>query len=535
MQKTLFHLAALSVLFYLMAAPTFAAMRIDLNQQQNLNLPATAPAPTEFKEISRTQDANHMTHIRLQQTYQGYPVWGGEAVIHTQAIMPTLKTFALRQSNQAYTSNGVIFKGLNIDLAGAPVAIFTADQAAIAYARILKEYLAKNRATTAVTQPHHQLLVYLDANGNAHWAYLISFVVDAALPAKPTFIVDAENFSIYKKWDDVKTLEPIAAGGFGGNKKTGKLAYDAIGDDLPALKMQRNSLQKLCYIQNDEVIVKDTRVNDALVTFTCPTKDARHNEYWDDDLDAVNGAYSPSNDALYAGNVIKSMYQDWYHVPVLVDRSGAPMRLVMRVHEPIENAYWFSNQMTFGDGGHDFYPLVSLEVAGHEVSHGFTEQHSDLIYEAQSGGLNEAFSDMAAQAVQFYSTGRNTWEIGGEILKSNQSLRYLDEPTKDCALGKKPGNDCSIDNLKDYNAALDVHYSSGVFNKLFYLLSTSKDWDTRKAFDVMVRANVVYWTSSVNFVDAACGAIRAAKDLGYDPQAVKSAALTVGINTNNCV
>jgi pseudolysin len=535
MQKILFQLAASSALFFLMTAETFAAARIDLNQKQSLNLQAAAVTPTEFKEISRTLDANHTTHIRLQQTYQGYRVWGGEAVVHTQNTTSTVKSLALSQSNQTYTSNGVLFKGLAPDLVAAPAYIFTPIQADKAYAQILKEYHAKTGVTVAATQPHTELLVYLDDNSKAHWAFLISFVIESPIPAKPTYLIDAESFFIYKNWDDVKTIEGVAAGGFGGNKKTGRLTYDSIGEDLPALKMQRNPLQKLCYIENDEVIVKNRRDKDALVTFTCQNQDVHHSEYWDDDLDAVNGAYSPSNDALYAGNVIKAMYQDWYHVPVLVNRGGSPMRLVMRVHEPIENAYWFENQMTFGDGGENFYPLVSLGVAGHEISHGFTEQHSDLVYEGQSGGLNESFSDMAAQAVQYYSTGHNTWEIGSEILKTYQSLRYLDEPTKDCDAGKKPGEDCSITNVKDYTSTLDVHYSSGVFNKLFYLLSNSKEWDTRKAFDVMVRANVVYWTSNVTFVDAACGVIRAAKDLSYDPQAVKFAALGVGINTSHCV
>ncbi len=59
--------------------------------------------------------------------------------------------------------------------------------------------------------------------------------------------------------------------------------------------------------------------------------------------------------------------------------------------------------MTFGDGASYFYPLVSLDVSAHEVSHGFIEQNSNLIYSGQSGGINEAFSDMAGEAAEFYS------------------------------------------------------------------------------------------------------------------------------------
>ena len=67
-----------------------------------------------------------------------------------------------------------------------------------------------------------------------------------------------------------------------------------------------------------------------------------------------------------------------------------------------ENAFWNGQQMTFGDGRNRFYPLVSLDVTAHEVSHGFTEQNSGLVYRNQSGGMNEAFSDMAGEAAEYY-------------------------------------------------------------------------------------------------------------------------------------
>ncbi len=136
--------------------------------------------------------------------------------------------------------------------------------------------------------------------------------------------------------------------------------------------------------------------------------DAFWTGYKSDGYDRENGAFSPTNDALYVGYVIKRMYHDWYGVEVLVKRNGSPMQIVMRVHygEGYENAYWDGRQMTFGDGDATMYPLVSLGIGGHEISHGFTEQHSALEYFGQSGGMNESFSDMAAQAAEYYSSGK---------------------------------------------------------------------------------------------------------------------------------
>ena len=76
----------------------------------------------------------------------------------------------------------------------------------------------------------------------------------------------------------------------------------------------------------------------------------------------------------------------------------------MRVHygTSYENALWNGSSMTFGYGASRFHPLVSLDVVAHEVAYGVTDQNSDLICSGQSGGINEAFSDMCREAVEFY-------------------------------------------------------------------------------------------------------------------------------------
>ena len=164
-------------------------------------------------------------------------------------------------------------------------------------------------------------------------------------------------------------------------------------------------------------------------------------------------------DAHYFGNVVFNMYNAYLGVRPI------SQKLLMRVHysSNYENAFWDGTAMHFGDGASTFYPLVSLDVASHEVSHGFTEQNSNLTYSGQSGGMNEAFSDMAGEAAEFYMKGKNDWMVGYEIFKGTGALRYMDNPTKDGA---------SIDHASKYTSSLDVHYSSGVYNKAFYLLAT---------------------------------------------------------------
>ena len=79
-------------------------------------------------------------------------------------------------------------------------------------------------------------------------------------------------------------------------------------------------------------------------------------------------------------------------------------------------------------------------------------------------------------------------------------------------------------------SGLDVHYSSGVYNKAFYLLATKPGWDTPKAFKTFARANALYWTPSTTFNSGACGVETAATDLGFTKADVTAAFTAVGVS-----
>lgn len=512
-----------SVIASACVATTFAAKPINLRHESMTVLKPllaqTMMASSGLKEVNRAIDRRQTKHIRLKQWYAGVPVFGSDVIMHIPSGGNTLM-------------NGIVYQELNNDLGATPptAELDKAIQAAMAI------YKQSNQPTGAMSQAHASRMIYVDLANKAHWSYEVSFFVSPkkGLPANPHYVLDANTLEVYAKWDNVVTLENVSGGGFGGNEKEGEFIYDGIASDYPQLAIKRDAHLKLCYLENADVIVKDHSHNDAVSQFACALASSEHgNAYWDADFDAVNGAYSPSNDALFVGRVIQDMYKNWYHTPALIDEHNQAMMLVMRVHEDLENAYWYQGEMTFGDGGSMFYPLVSLGVGAHEISHGFTEQHSGLINDGQAAGLNEAFSDMAAQAAEFYANGHNSWQIGPEIMKQEGALRYMDEPTKDCN-GNRPGDWCSIDHVRDYTAGLDQHYSCGVFNKAFYLMGSQKNWDAHKAFDVMVQANRYYWTPNTTFAEAACGVVQSAIDLQYDRETVQNAFKAVGIDTTTC-
>ncbi len=129
------------------------------------------------------------------------------------------------------------------------------------------------------------------------------------------------------------------------------------------------------------------------------------------------------------------------------------------------NAYWNGYQMAYGDGdGVTFIELSGdLDVVAHELSHGVTTATSDLIYQNESGALNEAFSDIMGTSVEFYY-GSGNWTIGEDIMPNDDGIRDMANPNSD-------GDPAHYD--ERYTGTLDnggVHTNSGIANHWYYLL-----------------------------------------------------------------
>jgi pseudolysin/vibriolysin len=138
--------------------------------------------------------------------------------------------------------------------------------------------------------------------------------------------------------------------------------------------------------------------------------------------------------------------------------------------------------------------------------------------------MNEAYSDIAGEAAEFYDRGTNDFLVGADIVKASAgigtALRYMCDPPQDGG---------SIGNAANYTNGLDVHYSSGVYNKAFCLLAKTSGWGTVNAFKVFARANALYWTASSTFNSGSCGVASAATDLGLSATAVAAAFTGVGV------
>lgn len=215
--------------------------------------------------------------------------------------------------------------------------------------------------------------------------------------------------------------------------------------------------------------------------------------------------------------------------------NGSISLITSRVHfgTQYNNAFWFQNRMTYGDGdGSNFTPLVTLDIAGHEMTHGVTQFSANLTYANESGALNESMSDVFGAMVESFARGGvvngDTWKIGEQAYTpstSGDALRYMDNPHL-AGNGGYTADDDPDHYAERYTGSADsggVHINSGIGNKAFFLAVaggthhrsgvTVTGMGATDASRIWYRALTVYMTSGTNFSGARTAMLNAASDL----------------------
>ncbi|MFD5131952.1 M4 family metallopeptidase [Streptomyces olindensis] len=253
--------------------------------------------------------------------------------------------------------------------------------------------------------------------------------------------------------------------------------------------------------------------------------------------DDVWGNGSPSNLESAGADAHYGAALTWDYYKNVHGRSGIRgdgVGAYSRVHygNNYVNAFWSDGCfcMTYGDGSGNANPLTSIDVAAHEMTHGLTSNTAKLVYSGESGGLNEATSDIFGATVEFFA--KNSSDVGdyliGEEIDINGDgtpLRYMDKPSKDGA---------SKDAWYSGIGSIDVHYSSGPANHFFYLLSEGSGTKTingvsydsptsdglpvtgigrDKAEKIWFRALTTKFTSTTNYAGARTGTLAATGEL----------------------
>ncbi|MEU4728781.1 M4 family metallopeptidase [Streptomyces sp. NPDC023588] len=230
-----------------------------------------------------------------------------------------------------------------------------------------------------------------------------------------------------------------------------------------------------------------------------------------------------------------------------IDDAGLALDATVHYGEDYNNAFWDGRQMVFGDGDGDLFLdfTVSLDVIGHELTHGVTQHTANLEYYGQSGALNESMSDVFGSLIKQYSLEQTAeeadWLIGAGLLGPNVSgvaLRSMKAPGTaydDDELGKDPQPATMDDYVRTSRDNGGVHINSGIPNHAFYLAATElggKAWE---------RAGRIWYATltggelapDADFADFARLSVAAAVSLygdgGAEHQALQKAWSTVGL------
>lgn len=198
-----------------------------------------------------------------------------------------------------------------------------------------------------------------------------------------------------------------------------------------------------------------------------------------------------------------------------------------------DNASWNGKAMFYGNGKNAFRPLArSLDVAGHEMTHGVIGSSAGLEYRNEAGAINESFADVFAVMID-----RDDWLLGEDVVNSQYfptgALRNMQNPSNGGT--QRSDNGWQPDHVnKQYRGTDDnggVHINSGITNRAFYLFATAIGKD--KAEQVYYRALTRYLTRTSQFIDLRLAVIQAATDLhgasSTEVQAAATAFTTVGI------
>jgi Zn-dependent metalloprotease len=447
-------------------------------------------------------DADGASHVRFDRTLDGLRVVGGDLVVHRDG------------------ADG--WDGVSQTLA-APLTLGT--DAAVARSTARRTVLARNAGTTAVRGDDRaeasELVV--DATGappRLAWEVLTGGTQADGTPSRLATYVDARTGMVIRSEEQIVNVDgqgqtlysgtvPLQVSGSG----TSYTLKDATRGGTYTTDMKNAEDSMFCQLFGSRCATG--------TTFTSTTTTFGNGSNADR---ATAGA-----DAQYGSN------ETWDYFKAVHGRNGIwndGRGSYNRVHygKGYVNAFWDGTKMTYGDGdGVDFGPLVSLDVAGHEMSHGVTENSANLTYSGEPGGLNEATSDIFGTLVEFYAANAGDpadYLIGEEFdLKNHAGFRRMDRPSSDGS---------SLDCWSANAANVDVHYSSGIGNHFFYLLaegsgaktiggvahsSTTCNGSTLTgigrddAGKIWYRALTVYMTSGTTYAGARTATLNAARDL----------------------
>jgi Zn-dependent metalloprotease len=508
--------------------------------------------------------------VRAVHTYKNVPVFGSESVLVFDARGKIVsessserrqhlgkgRSNKLRRTTSDFSVAPAISNQLAIAaaLASLPAQSATARQVKPPVAELIIYPLMKTRrAAGAAHKPEAELNAVDLVEVVDHYilAYLVhTRLIDGDRPLYHDTVVDARTGAIVDQWIMLQTVV-----GTGNSQYNGAVPVSttATATGYQMIDPERGTGGTY----GGMAITNADHGSSAGKVYTNATNT------WGDGKQYVNGGSTVNaNGQTAAVNALWGLMNTYDMLKNVIgwqslDGNNTATYIAAHVNTAYDNAYYSDTClcMFIGDGA-SFNSLGATDVIGHEMGHGVTAATSNLVYSGESGGLNESSSDINGEAVEAYAraggTGEllpasgNDWQLGTEISKNQEPLRWMIKPSLD---GASP--DAWSSSLK----RLDVHYSSGPNNRMFYFLAQGSSADKAsnsyskylvkspaamsgigldQAYRIWFKAATTKFTSTTNYAVARTKLIEAAEELyGKDSREVVAvqrayAAINVG-------
>lgn len=453
---------------------------------------------------SLNRDELGTSHFKYQQLYRGLAVEGGEYSVHVkdrQVYSLSGEYFDIGEpSIQANVSEGDALNNA-LEFVGAETYTWDIPEWRGHHdVRDLSKGLGPYQFVPTMAQPSAERVFV--ATGDSEGVLAYKFDVYALQPLSRAYIfVSAQTGEIIEVQDRIYDAD-VAADGTSLYNGTVNFLADSFSGGF-RLRQQTNGVETYD-LNNGTNYNNATDITSTSTSFTA--------------TDVQTGVQAHFGAEQTLEYFISQHNRDSY------DNNGTTLLSYVSYGTDYVNAFWDGSRMTYGDGnGTTYNPLVSLDIVGHEIAHGVTQNSAGLIYSYESGALNESFSDIFGEAVENFATGTNDWLMGEDIgVNPGSALRSMSDPP---AKGD-PDTYLGVNWFSGSGDNGGVHVNSGVQNKWFYLLTVGEagtndhgqDYDVTgigitDAGAIAYRNLAVYLTPSSQYIDAREGAIQSAIDL----------------------
>ncbi len=499
----------------------------------------------EFAVTSVSEDALGHTHVRLQQLYKGVEVYGGELQLH-------LKDAAVHFFNGRYYPTPSLAR--TTPAVGREAAVRLVEEDLAQHMPVRKWETADLKyidgkpveASLVVYHPYGELegerlawAVNIAPNLTQRWAYFVD-ALDGSVLEHYSLLCQLHP-RLERKEGEKSTHH--ATRHKGDKEKIGPLPADgprtANAGDLLGQTRTINTYE----YQGAFFLIDASRDMFNLSQSTLPndpkgaiwTIDAQNGNPQDENFEVShvvsgNNNWSDPNavSAHYNAGRAYEYFRNTFNRNSINGRGGTVISIINVTDEngrQMDNAFWNGAAMFYGNGDEAFTaPLAkSLDVAGHEMSHGVIQNTANLEYYGESGALNESFADIFGVLID-----RDDWQLGEEVVNRNifhtGALRDMGDPNNGGARLGDPGWQ-PASTTEQYFGQQDnagVHINSGIPNRAFYLFANQVGREV--AEQVYYRALDVYLVRSSQFVDMRVATLQSARDLYGENVAAAAAA-----------